>query len=75
MNTLETAQLLNLISDNPLLTFLLVFLTIYLVIRSLLLAWGRFMRHLNIRAQGWPPPHLDADGDAVVTSTDDDEPA
>lgn len=22
-----------------------------------------FFRHLNIRRNGWPPPHLDADGD------------
>lgn len=25
--------------------------------------WNRFMRHLNIRKAGWPPSHLDADGD------------
>lgn len=25
--------------------------------------WNRFMRHLNIRKAGWPPPHCDADGD------------
>lgn len=33
------------------------------------LAWAAtvpfrlFFRHLNIKAHGWPPPHLDADGD------------
>jgi len=27
------------------------------------LSWGRFLRHLNIRNRGWPPDHLDADGD------------
>jgi hypothetical protein len=25
--------------------------------------WNRFMRMLNIRKQGWPPPHCDGDGD------------
>lgn len=25
--------------------------------------WSRLMRHLNVRSKGWPPPHLDADGD------------
>ncbi len=25
--------------------------------------WNRFLRNLNIKRQGWPPPHLDADGD------------
>lgn len=24
---------------------------------------NRCIRHLNIRAKGWPPEHLDADGD------------
>ena len=24
---------------------------------------NRFLRHLNIRRAGWPPTHLDADGD------------
>jgi|GEM_PF-1176381 hypothetical protein len=31
--------------------------------RIVFLVWNRLMRHLNIRARGWPPPHLDADGD------------
>lgn len=26
-------------------------------------AFNRFLRHLNIRKHGWPPSHLDADGD------------
>ncbi len=26
--------------------------------------WRLFLRHLNIRSKGWPPPHLDADGDS-----------
>lgn len=26
---------------------------------------NRVIRSRNIRAQGWPPPHCDADGDAV----------
>ncbi len=24
---------------------------------------NRFIRHRNIKAHGWPPPHCDADGD------------
>jgi hypothetical protein len=24
---------------------------------------NRFIRHLNIRKHGWPPAHVDADGD------------
>lgn len=44
-----------------------------LVFRS----WNRFLRHLNIRTKGWPPPHLDADGDfrplPIPKEDDDDE--
>ncbi len=28
----------------------------------------RVLRHMNIRSSGWPPVHLDADGDAVEES-------
>lgn len=33
---------------------------------------NRLIRHLNIRARGWPPSHLDADGD--FKEEDKDEP-
>lgn len=26
-------------------------------------SWSRFLRSRNIKNQGWPPEHLDADGD------------
>ncbi|MCA9458470.1 MAG: hypothetical protein KC587_17515 [Nitrospira sp.] len=41
--------------DHPILTFFLAFM----VLEFLYL----FIRHLNIRRHGWPPPHCDADGD------------
>ncbi len=28
--------------------------------------WNRFMRMLMIRKHGWPPDHLDGDGDFAV---------
>lgn len=31
------------------------------------------LRHWNIRKQGWPPAHLDADGDFKSEQNDDDE--
>jgi hypothetical protein len=74
MNLIETSQLIKVVGDNPILTFLLIIVPIYLVIRAMLVAWTRFLRHLNIRAQGWPPPHLDADGDAVETTTEEEQP-
>jgi len=33
------------------------------IIKTPIRMWKYFMRHLNIRSQGWPPAHLDADGD------------
>jgi hypothetical protein len=33
------------------------------VIIQSLLPMNRFIRHLNVRKAGWPPAHLDADGD------------
>lgn len=32
-------------------------------VRTLFLCWNRFLRHLSVRSRGWPPSHLDADGD------------
>lgn len=44
------------------------------------IAWGvlyclpsRLIRHFNVRKAGWPPPHLDADGD-FKSENKDDEP-
>ena len=31
--------------------------------RYMFLIWNRSLRARNIRLRGWPPPHLDADGD------------
>lgn len=49
------------------------FLTLFLAIiaasafgapfRYAFLAWNRTLRSRNIAARGWPPGHLDADGD------------
>ena len=30
---------------------------------------GRLLRTLNIAFRGWPPAHLDADGDAIESET------
>jgi hypothetical protein len=29
-------------------------------------SWNRFLRSRNIRAQGWPKPPLDGDGDIIT---------
>ena len=45
--------------DYPWLTFFCLYL-ICLLIENI---YARTMRHLNIKQNGWPPEHLDADGD------------
>lgn len=35
----------------------------YFIINGLTKMWSRFMRMLMVRKRGWPPSHLDADGD------------
>lgn len=37
------------------------------------LIWNRFMRMLNIRKHGWPPPHCDADGDFFSEDSREEE--
>jgi hypothetical protein len=38
----------------------------YFTINGLLRFWSRFLRMLMVRKHGWPPSHLDADGDFKV---------
>jgi hypothetical protein len=35
----------------------------YFVVNGLTRLWTKFMRMLMVRKHGWPPEHLDADGD------------
>lgn len=52
--------------DQPWLAFFLICASYYLlkfVITTPMRMLNRWCRHKNIAAKGWPPPHLDADGD------------
>ena len=52
--------------EHPWLTFFLACIGASVVIapfRFLWSAWNRYLRSKNIAARGWPPAHLDADGD------------
>jgi len=72
---LELELILRFIGEHPWITFfiglplawLVLFFGINGVIKSLEVAvyrpWNRYLRSRNIARQGWPPPHLDADGD------------
>lgn len=54
-------------TESPFLTFFLAYLLAELFRRN----WKMAMRCLMVRKHGWPPPHLDADGDAVEQPPDE----
>lgn len=41
----------------------ILYMVFYFVTTGLVQIWARFMMMLVIRKHGWPPAHLDADGD------------
>lgn len=48
--------------DHPILTFFLALIAMEAICYPFKIL-NRFFRHRNIVARGWPPAHLDADGD------------
>lgn len=53
---------------HPFFTFILALVLVLLVFQLLMTPFrvvNRWLRHKNIVARGWPPEHLDADGDVV----------
>lgn len=50
---------------HPIISLMAFYVACYFGANLIVMPWSRFLRHLNIRARGWPPPHLDADGDPI----------
>lgn len=48
--------------EHPVLTFILAIIASSVICYPLKIV-NRMIRHMNIRKAGWPPTHLDADGD------------
>ncbi|MCK4824210.1 hypothetical protein KA005_51135 [bacterium] len=42
---------------------ILLNIVVLYTLNTLYKSWRRFMRMLMVRKHGWPPEHLDADGD------------
>ena len=42
---------------------ILLYVAIYFIVNGAVIIWNRFLRMLMVRKHGWPPEHLDADGD------------
>lgn len=60
-------------NQNPGTTFLICCVAAWIITRPFWLA-NRVLRSRNITACGWPPKHLDADGDQYGADDDDKEP-
>lgn len=58
---------LQFISENPWLTFFLCLLVATLI----QVMWGSLMRCLMVRKRGWPPTHLDTDGEFKTEGDDE----
>lgn len=59
-------ELLKFMDEHWILGFFIICSVYYAVVLPFKLTaslLSRWMRHKNIVAQGWPPAHLDADGD------------
>ena len=50
-------------SSNPWLTFFLALITTEAIRITFAYCINRPLRHRNIKLHGWPPAHVDADGD------------
>jgi len=50
------------IDQHPTYTFFLGIWVVIVISYPVRLV-NRVIRHANVRTKGWPPPHLDADGD------------
>jgi len=46
---------------------------ITILVNKFFILLSRVLRTINITTQGWPPDHLDADGDAYITDESEDE--
>jgi hypothetical protein len=60
------SQILSFAAASPWLAFGLSALAVYVLCLPFGFAfrcWNRYLRSRNIAARGWPPEHLDADGD------------
>lgn len=59
-------EIITFASGGPWLAFFLAWIAAWLIVAPfnfVFRCWNRYLRSRNIAARGWPPAHLDADGD------------
>lgn len=52
-------------------TFIGTLILVAIPLDAVCTMWNRWCRTRNIKNQGWPPSHLDADGDHPPTKKED----
>lgn len=57
------SEILNFMGEHPVLAFFLMLIILHAFVEYPLSIVNRWIRHRNIVARGWPPEHLDGDGD------------
>lgn len=60
-------------SGESFLAFLVICSTYYILKILIFYIPNRIVRSINIIVRGWPPPHLDADGDWKPEKEEDNE--
>jgi hypothetical protein len=67
---MKSMTIYQVMQESPWLTFFLLLGVLKLFSWPFEIVY-RWIRHLDIKAQGWPPAHCDADGDAVEENEDE----
>ena len=49
----------------------LLWMILYFAVNGIIRMWSRFLRFLIVTFRGWPPAHVDGDGDFRPTDKDD----
>jgi len=57
---------------SPCLAFFITGAAISSICTAFVMPFKFYFRHRNIKTAGWPPAHLDADGDFLSDDGDDD---
>ncbi len=52
-------------------SYLILAMCLYFIANGFLRIYGRFIRMIIVLFRGWPPSHLDADGDLVNEPKED----
>lgn len=53
--------------------FLILLISFHYIVNGILRIFGRIFRCIMVLSRGWPPEHLDADGDYIIVEPQHEE--